>query len=115
MNKSLPLSNNQKLLITFRVEARCLGPEGHLLIVDFCHFAQSKFQHLNSDYITCRISPRDDKTLPEMQYSLMNKKLSQNQAQQYLLKLEKNLEELEGFIYDKIEELINEYMSPKQS
>lgn len=113
MNRPLPLPNNQKLLITFRVEAGCLGPEGHLLIVDFCRFAQVQFQQFCSDFIVWDITPRDDKALPELQYSLMNKKLSHKQAQQYLLKLGKDLDDLEGDIYDKLEAQINDYMSSK--
>lgn len=114
MNRSLPLPDNQKLLITFRVEAGCLGPEGHLLIVDFCHFAQDQFQQLCADFIVWKITPRDDKTLPELQYSLTDKKISCAQAEQYLSLFGKSLSELEADAYDKLEPLISDYLSLKK-
>lgn len=114
MNRSLPLPNNQKLLITFRVETGCLGPEGNLLVMDFCQFAQQEFQKFRSDVIAWDIIPRSDKTLAELEYSLVNKKLNFSQAQKYLALFDQDLGELENDIYDKLEALINEFMSSKQ-
>ncbi len=44
MNNSLPLPDEKKLLVTYRVESGCLGPEGECYVSSFCEFAQRKIQ-----------------------------------------------------------------------
>ncbi|MFT7561913.1 MAG: hypothetical protein ACI93R_003845 [Flavobacteriales bacterium] len=66
MKNSLPLPENKKLSVTYRVESGCLGPEGEARITEFCIFAQSELQSLDSDYVVWHIEPRADKLLPEM-------------------------------------------------
>ena len=73
MKNELPLTENRKLSVTYRVEAGCLGPDGVNYIADFCKFAQSALQTLDSDYIVWLIVHRKDKTLPETQYSVVGK------------------------------------------
>ena len=105
------LSENNKLLVVYRVEPGCLGPEGSRHITQFCEFAQAVFRSLDSGYIIWDIVPRNDKSLPEIQYSLNGKKLSYEQAEKYLTLFSKVLEEVEGDMGDKLETLITRYMS----
>ena len=67
MKSSLPLSEDKKLSVIFRVEPGCLGPDGKRYVSEFCSFAQSELRSLDSDYIAWNIIPRKDKKLPEMQ------------------------------------------------
>lgn len=106
----LPLSEDKKLSITFRVEPGCLGPEGATLISGFCDIAQEAFKALASGCVSWDIVPRSDKTLPEIQYALMNKRISDIQAEQYLELFNIKLDELEGDFDDKLAILIDDYM-----
>jgi|TARA_B110000008_G_scaffold163683_1_gene164021 hypothetical protein len=106
----LPLSEDKKLSITFRVEPGCLGPQGARLITDFCDMARPEFKMLAADYVIWDIVPRSDKTLPEIQYSLLEKRISASQAEQYLALFDRHLEDLESDFDDRLEALINQYM-----
>jgi hypothetical protein len=74
MKVSLPLPESKKLTVTYRVESGCLGPQGKNKIVDFCQFAQKELEPLDADYVHWNIVPREDKSLPEMQYNVVGKK-----------------------------------------
>ena len=84
MNNLLPLDVDKKLTVTYRVEAGCLGPEGLNYIANFCKFAQSELQTLDSDYIVWNIIHRSDKALPEVQYGLVGKIIDTQKAEKYL-------------------------------
>lgn len=111
MKNLVPLQEDKKLSVTYRVEAGCLGPDGTNYIVDFCKFAQSALQTLDSDYIAWNIVYRKDKTLPEMEYSVVGKKMSYHQAEKYLAVFGKSLDEFEGRLSDLLTTLIHKFMS----
>ena len=111
MKNSLPLQENRKLSVTYRVEAGCLGPDGKSHISEFCKFAQSALQTLDSDYIAWNIVHRKDKTLPEMQYNIFGKIMNHYQVEKYLAVLGKNLDEFEGHLSDQLTVLIHQFMS----
>ncbi len=111
MTESLPLSNEMKLTVTFRVEPGCLGPQGASKVDEFCLFAQSRVESLDSDYVTWNIIPRNDKTLPEVQYAVLGKKMNHSQAEKYLSLFEKSLDEFESHLDDRLAELIDEFMA----
>ena len=115
MNNSLPLPEDKKLSVTYRVEPGCLGPEGKTKIDEFCDFAQRELRSLDSDYVSSNyvfwiIVPRSDKTLPEMQYSVVGKRMNHSQAEKYLAVFDKSLDEFEGYLGDKLATLIDEFM-----
>lgn len=110
MKNELPLKENRKLSVTYRVEAGCLGPDGENYIADFCKFAQSALQTLDSDYIVWLIVHRKDKTLPETQYSVTGKKVTHDQAEKYLAVFGKNLDEFEEHLSDQLTTLVDQFM-----
>jgi len=105
---SLPLY--KKLNVLFRVEPGCLGPDGIDHVEGFCKFAKKTVSNLDSDYIRWVITPRYDKSLPEMEYKVRNKSLSQERATQYLDTLGKDLDEFEENLQEKLAELIDEFL-----
>ena len=113
MKNALPLSEDKKLSLTYRVEPGCLGPDGKKHIDNFCGFAQESIQSLGSDYITFSMVPRNDKTLAELQYSVVGKNMNHSQAEKYLEILGKSLDDFEGLLDDKLAECIDEYMVGK--
>lgn len=110
MKNNLPLPQEKKLTIIFRVESGCLGPRGTTHIEEFCHFAQQEFASVDADFIHWEIMPRHDKSLAEMQYQVGNKKLSHDKAEKYLAVFDKELDEFEGHLHKKFAELIDQYL-----
>lgn len=110
MTKSLPLQEREKLSVTYRVEPGCLGPEGITHISKFCDFSQLALRTLDSDYVVWNIVPRTDKALPEMEYSVVGKRMSFTQAEKYLALFDKSLDKFEGRLSDKLATLIDEFM-----
>lgn len=110
INLKLPLPKDRKLEVFFRVEAGCLGPQGEEHVVEFCESAQKAVDAIDADFVHWNIMPRDDKSLPEMEYKLNSKKLTHDKAAKYLEFFDKNLDEFEGHLHDKLALLIDEYL-----
>mgnify|MGYP000025747680 CR=1 FL=1 len=111
MKTSIPLQEDKKLCVTYRVEPGCLGPKGKRYISEFCSFAQSQLRSLDSEYIAWNIIPRKDKALPEMQYNIVGKRMTHSQAEKYLVLFDQSLDEFEGHLCEKLATLINEFMA----
>lgn len=110
MSRVLPLQEDKKLSVTYRVESGCLGPEGETLVSDFCRFAQTKLQDQDSDYIIWNVEPREDKMLPEMQYNVVGKTMNHSQAEKYLALFDQSLDQFECHLSDNLTLIINEFM-----
>ena len=110
MSKVLPLQDSEKLFVTYRVEPGCLGPEGADHISKFCDFAQLELRTLDSDYVVWNIVPRIDKELPEMEYSIVGKRMIFSQAEKYLALFDKSLDKFEGNLSDRLAALIDKFM-----
>lgn len=110
MPADLPIAPDKKLTIVFRLEAGSLGPDGDNLIEDFCKNAQIHLSSLDNDFINWEIIPRYDKTLPERQYKINNKLLSQEMAKRYLAMFDRQIDVFEDHLDEKLGELINQYL-----
>ena len=110
MKNLLPLQDNKKLSVTYRVESGCLGPEGANHVAKFCSFAHAELQSLDSDYIVLNIVPRADKMLPEMEYSVVGKRINYSQAGKYLAAFDKNLDDFECQLSGRLANLIDDFM-----
>jgi len=109
MNITLPLPDNQKLTVTYRIEPGCLGPEGVNHVDDFCIFVQERVIDLYPDFIKWLIVPRNDKSLPEMEYAISNKQLDHDKVNQYLQLFDQGIDEFEDYIQGECVGLINQY------
>jgi len=110
MKTDLPLTKDKKLTVLCRVEPGCLGPDGQDHIKDFCTFTQKEVESIYAKFIHWNIVPRDDKSLPEMQYQIGSKQLTQERAAKYLKLFGKDLEQLEEKLHETIAHLINRYL-----
>jgi hypothetical protein len=110
MKEKLSLPEEKKLVVVCRVEAGCLGSKGVDHIDAFCEFAQKEYVEMDSDYITWLIMPRLDKSLPEMQYRINNKKISRDQAAKYLEVFNKKLNAFEDRMTEKLGSLIEQHL-----
>jgi len=109
MSASHPLPDHQKLTVTYRVEPGCLGPEGKNYVDAFCVFAQKKVVDLDADFICWNIVPRSVKSLPEMEYHILNKQLTHDKADKYLQIFGKSLDEFEDHIMGESVALIDQF------
>ena len=103
----------QKLLILFRLEPGCLGPDGVDHIETFCQLAERTLANLNADVCQWFISPRFDKSFVEIQYSLAGKVLPRDKAIKFVQSFEQNLDTIEERFEDKLTQLINQYIARK--
>ena len=113
MNINTPSPKDMKLCVIYRVEPGCLGPEGLMLINEFCLFAQNNIRMNEANFIIWEIHSRSDKTLPEMEYKLNNKKLSHDKAKKYLEILDIKINELEEHFHEELSNLVEEYFQNK--
>ncbi len=110
MKSNLPLADDKKLTVVFRLETGCLGPAGETHIEAFCQLALNKFSSMHSDFLHWGIVPRYDKSLPEMQYVFNYKNLSQEQATKFFALFDVSLDEFEDTLHKKLTVLIEQYL-----
>ena len=110
MSSELSLPDEKKLTVVFRLEPGSLGPDGDNLIEDFCKHAQKQLSDLDREFINWEIIPRHDKTLPERQYKINNKLLSQEMAKRYLGSFDRQINHFEENLDEKLGDLINKYL-----
>lgn len=103
------LDDNKKLLVTYRVEGGCLGPVGHTYIDNFCDYAQQRIENKSSKFINLNVMPRHDKSIPEMQFKVLSKKVTHVQAEKYLSIFGQSLDDFESELIDQITLLIKNY------
>jgi hypothetical protein len=84
MNADNPIPTEKKLLMTYRLEPGCLGPDGEDYIEDFCIYVTAAFMERKSSFAIYRFVPRYNKTLTEIEFSVNHKRLSEAKAGQYI-------------------------------
>lgn len=95
--------SNIKLVIRFRLEPGCLGPTGADYVEDFCQLINKvEFRY---PFVTLHVIPRYDKSLPEWEYLLNDKLISEDQADRVL--------ELNNFTIESMEEAVDEFITLK--
>jgi len=102
-----------KLTITVRVEPGSLGPKGKDYVEDYCKLAQNAFSKKKGDFADWAIIPRYDKTLPEIEFSLLGQTLDEARVSQALQVLDTNIEEVEEHTMEMISQLIDRYLGHK--
>ena len=106
MNDPSALPKEKKLTVVFRVEPGCLGPKGKLHAQEFCDLAIQDMEPVDADFVHWEIVPRYDKSLSEMEYQVLGKKMTHDQAARYLALFNKDLDEFEGHLHDHLALLI---------
>jgi hypothetical protein len=74
----------EKLLLTYRVEPSCLGPDGISRIKDFCIYVKAAFVNHHSNYLIYQFIPGYGKNLAEMKLFINHKRLSEAKSSQYM-------------------------------
>ena len=110
MSINLPLADDKKLTVIFRVEPGCLGPEGKDHVEGFCQFAQNEFNPIDADFIKWSIVPMYDKSLDEIDYKIGERGLTHDKVNRYLGMFEKEQDAFEEEISSKISDLIVQHI-----
>ena len=109
MNIELP--SEKKITVECRVEGGCLGPQGDDYVVGFCDFAKNELSTWEVNLINWEVVPRRDKSFAELQYKMLGRNLSRDQAKKYFELFGKNIDEFESELDETLMVLIDEYMS----
>lgn len=109
MKSITEIPTSKKLHVLYRLEAGCLGPDGVNYIEAFCENVQAKVEQVDSGFICWQIVPRHDKALPEIEYAINQKKLSNEQTDAYLNVFDKNLASFEDELNELLGHAIEEY------
>ena len=107
MNTVVSIPEEKKLLLIYRVEPGCLGPDGISYIKDFCKHAGDTFTNHHSNYVVYQFIPRYDKFLAEMEFSINNQRLSEKKASQYMSLFAQTLEGFEEDLQNQLTSLID--------
>lgn len=104
------LAEDRKLIMEFRLEAGCLGPDGESHIDTFCQRLNEHFAKTDANFMIWKFIPRHDRSLPEKQYKINGKKISREQAHKYLAMFGRDIQKFEDNIDQTLAELINQYL-----
>lgn len=91
-----------KVTIVVRIEPGCLGPTGKDYVEEFCAFAAPVFSKINASFLNWQLTPRYDKSLPEIQYYLNSNSVPDEKAGQYLEIFGSNISSIEEDISAKL-------------
>lgn len=100
---------DKRLNLLYRVEPGCLGPTGIDFIEGFCEFAQKKIKA--PVYAQFHFVPRYDKSLPEREYKIANKSLSDTKVEAFLDKFDKDKGDFEEQIDELLAHAIDAYLN----
>ncbi len=102
-----PLDNDKKLSVVFRVEPGSLGPDGMDYVEDYCTRAQQELGSRLEQFVRWQFVPRYDKSKPEIEYGIGDKKITNAQAEKYLSMFKQDIEEFETELVVGVSRLIN--------
>lgn len=105
----MQIPHDKRITVNFRIEPGCLGPEGDTIVDAFCMNANKKLSISYPDYINWNVTPRHDKTLPELDYGIGRRSLSREHAERYLSMLNIQIEQFEIKVFDQLPDLIDQY------
>lgn len=74
------LVSAKRLTIQIRIEPGCLGPDGKAHIDTFCTAASRIFAAIEPERVQWLLLPRHDKQLPEQEFFIEGRKLTEVQA-----------------------------------
>ena len=115
MSVEKKISSDKQLRVIARVEPGSLGPEGISHVEQFCRYANKNMSTSMQHYSRWQIIPRYDKSLPEMEYFVADKKLNTIQVEKYLAFFETNSETFEEEFYCKLTTLIEKFLSQEHA
>ncbi len=99
------------VVVLYRVEPGCLGPDGKSLIEAFCKFANEAFGTLFAQHVELLFVPRYDKSLAEIQYQYNGKNLSGEMAKKFFNAQSVEIDDFEEQLNDRLSGLIDTFLA----
>ncbi|MEM7209046.1 MAG: hypothetical protein AAF434_14580 [Pseudomonadota bacterium] len=103
-------TDKTRVLITYRIEPGCLGPDGDQHVDAFCEFVQPYLSVLYPRSCTWNVVPRHDKALDEIEYSLIGRKLTKAQSLKFFESMNSDLPRIEQQAQTVLVESIEVYL-----
>ena len=98
-----------RLTIQIRLEPGCLGPDGKHHIDTFCTAASRVFAAIEPERVDWVLIPRHDKQLPEQEFLIDGRKLTEEQASLFLRRLGRELGEVQETLDSVLAQLVERY------
>lgn len=98
-----------QLEVIYRLEPGCLGPDGAAYIEEFCQFAQPLVASQAPAFMRWQLTPRMDKSLPELQFTFAGRALNDSQAQRLLASYQLELDDLVEELNQNLTFIIDQY------
>lgn len=105
----MPIPEEKKLTVIFRIESGCLGPQGISHVASFCGKALQAFNQLHPAFMNWKVIPRHDKSLPELSYSIGDRPLAREHAAKYLQHFDIGIDNFESDVFNQLPEMIDQY------
>lgn len=115
MSAQKNISSEKQLRVIARVEPGSLGPDGLSHVEEFCRYANKNMSTSVQHYSRWQIIPRYDKTLPEMEYFVADKKLNTVQVEKYLAFFDNTSDAFEEEFYCKLTTLIEKFLAQEHA
>ncbi|NDW22552.1 hypothetical protein [Alteromonas hispanica] len=107
METKLPIY--KKLLVMFRIEPGCLGPQGADYVEEFCTFAKQKLKNHHGHCLRWSIKPRYDKSLPELEFQIKNSVVSRENAAKYMDRFDIDIDTFEEGLEESLADFIDAF------
>ena len=107
METRLPLY--KKLLVMYRIEPGCLGPQGTDYVEEFCVFAKKRLKDKHGHCLRWTIKPRYDKTLPELEFQIKNGVVSRDNAAKYMDSFNIDIDAFEEELEESLADLVDAF------
>ncbi|WP_421132153.1 hypothetical protein [Alteromonas sp. A079] len=105
METRLPLY--KKLLVMYRIEPGCLGPQGIDYVEEFCTFAKQKLKGQHGYCLRWVVKPRYDKSLPELEFQIKNNTVSRENAAKYMGTFDIDIDVFEEQLEETLADLVD--------
>jgi len=111
VKSNLPLPQDKKLLVIYRLEPVCLGFVGREKINQFCAHITKNILPVDSGFIKWTVLPRLEAKEKEIEFSVDGKLLKQHQVVRYLSVFDRDYDLFEDTINQSIMEQIDHYFT----
>ena len=111
MQSNLPLPQEKKLFVIYRLEPVCLGSVGYKKINQFCAHITKNVLPIDSGFIKWTVLPRLKAKEREIEFRMGGKLLKKHQVVRYLAVFDRDYDLFEDTINQSIMEQIDHYFT----
>jgi hypothetical protein len=111
MKCNLPIPNDKKLMVIYRLESDCLGQVGNKQIHEFCHYVTKSVKPVDSDFVVWLLLPRLTPNEHEIEYRVDGKLMTYEQVVKYLAVFNREYSIFEESLNEAVLKQIDRYFS----